>query len=94
LRSPGKVLSFSIAVVKHHDQKQLKKRGLVWPTVHKGKLRKELTQRQWRNPAYWLSLLSYSTWGVLGPLTPHVKNKQMNKQTYRPVDNLMKAFLS
>ena len=61
----------SIAVVKHHDQKQPEEgRRAKWSTIqgsYREHLGQKLMQSPWRNPAYWLalhgllSLLSYST---------------------------------
>ena len=61
----------SIAVMKHHDQKQPEEgRRAKWSTIqgsYREHLGQKLMQSPWRSPAYWLalhgllSLLSYST---------------------------------
>jgi hypothetical protein len=53
----------SIAVTKHHDQKELGKESLQFPTdnpllkeVNSGPWKQELEQRTWRITAHWLAL--------------------------------------
>ena len=66
----GIIVQVTVAVMKHHDQNNLERKGLIWLTLpslfitegsqdrnssRAGIWRQELMQRPWRGAAYWLT---------------------------------------